>query len=64
MAVAVSSDGTVSATVPANGASDAAGNLNTASTSTDNTVDYDTAAPTTSSLSVVPTALRLVGAIA
>ena len=34
-------DGTVIATVPAGGATDAAGNTNTASTSTDNTVTYD-----------------------
>ncbi len=34
-------DGTVIATVPAAGATDAAGNTNTASTSTDNTVTYD-----------------------
>ncbi|HEX2766115.1 MAG TPA: Ig-like domain-containing protein, partial [Candidatus Limnocylindria bacterium] len=38
-------DGTVIATVGANGASDAAGNLNLASTSTDNTVTYDTTPP-------------------
>jgi parallel beta-helix repeat protein len=39
-------DGTVSATIPAGVAQDAAGNANTASTSTDNTVTFDTTAPT------------------
>ena len=34
--------GTVTATIAAGGAADAAGNTNTASTSTDNTVTYDT----------------------
>jgi predicted heme/steroid binding protein len=38
----MASDGTVTATVPAAKAADAAGNANTASTSTDNTVTYDT----------------------
>ena len=38
-------DGTVIATVPAGGATDAAGNTNTASTTTDNTVTYDATAP-------------------
>ena len=37
-------DGTVIANVPAGGATDAAGNTNTASTSTDNTVTYDATA--------------------
>src|SRR5207249_6905258 len=41
----MTSDGTVIATVPANGANDAAGNLNTASASTDNTVTRDATAP-------------------
>ena len=41
----MTSDGTVIATVPAGGAADAAGNTNTASTSTDNTVTYDTVQP-------------------
>jgi len=41
----MTSDGTVIATVPANGANDATGNLNFASSSTDNTVTYDTAGP-------------------
>lgn len=47
-AVAVSgmtSDGTVIATIAAGKAHDAAGNSNAASTSTDNTVTYDTTAP-------------------
>ena len=46
--VEVSGDraGTVVAAVPAGGAVDAAGNANAASTSTDNTVTYDAAAPT------------------
>jgi len=38
--------GTVTASIPANGVRDSAGNDNTASTSTDNTVTYDIAAPT------------------
>ena len=38
--------GTVIATIPASAATDAAGNNNTASTSTDNTVTYDGTAPT------------------
>jgi predicted outer membrane repeat protein len=37
----LSSNGTVTATIPAGGATDAAGNGNDASTSTDNTVTYD-----------------------
>ena len=41
----ISSDGTVTADVHANGAEDAAGNGNTASTSTDNTVTFDTTKP-------------------
>ena len=41
-----SPDGLVVATIPAGGPSDAAGNSNTASTSTDNMVTYDTTAPT------------------
>jgi hypothetical protein len=41
----MTSSGTVIATIPANGANDAAGNGNAASTSTDNTVTYDAAAP-------------------
>ena len=39
-------DGTVIATMAAGVAHDAAGNPNTASTSTDNTVTYDITAPT------------------
>ena len=38
--------GTVQASIPAGAAQDTAGNLNQASTSTDNTVTYDTTAPT------------------
>jgi hypothetical protein len=44
-------NGTITATVPASAAQDAAGNNNSASTSTDNTVTLDTTAPTGSSLS-------------
>src|SRR5205823_7111817 len=40
--------GTVIATIPAGGATDAAGNGNTASTSTDNTVTVDPSPPVTS----------------
>src|SRR3989442_564141 len=39
-------DGTVTATIPAGMATDGAGNGNTASTSTDNTVTFDSSAPT------------------
>ena len=46
VAVAGMTDGTVSLSVPAGGAADAAGNANTASTSTDNSVLYDVTAPT------------------
>src|SRR5204863_476778 len=46
VAVAGMTDGTVIATIPAGGVSDPAGNANAASTSTDNTVTYDTTAPT------------------
>ena len=46
----MTSDGTVIATVPAGGATDAAGNPNTASTSTDNTVTRDATFPTVSSI--------------
>src|SRR5205085_2816613 len=42
----MTSDGTVIASVPARKAPDAAGNANSASTSTDNTVTYDTTGPT------------------
>ena len=41
----MANDGTVTASIAANRASDAVGNSNTASTSTDNTVFYDTVAP-------------------
>jgi hypothetical protein len=44
--VTATTDGTVIATVPSNVASDAAGNGNDASTSTDNSVTYDATAPT------------------
>jgi len=43
---AVSSDGTVVASVPASAAVDVAGNANSASTSTDNRVTYDATRPT------------------
>ncbi len=39
-------NGTVVASIPAGAAPDAAGNASTASTSTDNTVTFDTTAPT------------------
>jgi hypothetical protein len=39
-------DGTVTVAIPGGAAQDAAGNLNIASTSNDNTVTYDTLAPT------------------
>ena len=42
----MAADGTVILTVPAGGAQDATGNSNTASTSTDNVVTYDTTRPT------------------
>ena len=42
----MTTDGTVIATMPAGAANDAVGNANTASTSTDNTVTYNTTAPT------------------
>ena len=58
----MTSDGTVIATIAAgsnspstSGAQDAAGNGNTASTSTDNTVTYDTTGPVTSNTAVAPT---------
>src|SRR5204863_290973 len=47
----MTSDGTVIATVLAGGAADAAGNTNTASTSTDNNVLYDTTKPVSSATS-------------
>ena len=48
--VPVSADGTVIASVAANGAHDVAANGNTASTSTDNSVLFDTTAPTVLSI--------------
>src|SRR5439155_19801073 len=45
----MTSSGTVIATIAAGGASDAAGNTNTASTSTDNSVTFNTPAPTIAS---------------
>src|SRR5216117_1438080 len=42
----MTTDGTVLASIPAGVAQDAAGNLNTASTSTDNTVSFDATPPT------------------
>src|SRR5439155_11411580 len=47
-------NGTVTATVPAGGVSDPAGNTNNASTSTDNTVTYD-ATPPTAAVTYSPT---------
>src|SRR5205823_1541780 len=49
----MTSNGTVIATLAAGVAHDAAGNANTASTSTDNTVTYDTTAPTVVSINRV-----------
>jgi hypothetical protein len=46
----MTSDGTVIASIAAGGASDAAGNTNTASTSSDNTVTYDITAPSAPSI--------------
>ena len=46
----ITSDGTVTADVPADSAEDSAGNGNTASTSTDNTVTLDTEAPEVESI--------------
>ncbi len=46
VAVSGMTNGTVIATIAAGVANDAAGNANTASTSTDNTVTVDTTAPT------------------
>ncbi|MFC2078173.1 HYR domain-containing protein [Candidatus Bipolaricaulota bacterium] len=46
-------DGTVIATIPVDIAEDGAGNLNEASTSSDNEVLYDTTPPTLSSVSIV-----------
>ncbi len=45
VSVAVSGDGTVTATIPAGGVEDLAGNTNTVSTSTDNQVIFDGAKP-------------------
>ncbi|MDY6950287.1 MAG: choice-of-anchor D domain-containing protein [Thermodesulfobacteriota bacterium] len=45
VSVAVSGDGTVTATILADSVEDVAGNTNNASTSTDNTVTYDTTRP-------------------
>ena len=44
--VTATTNGTVTAAIPVNKAQDSAGNNNTASTSTDNTVTYDAAQPT------------------
>src|SRR5207244_3204497 len=44
----ITADGTLVATVPVGGASDAAGNTNAASTSADNSVLYDTVNPVSS----------------
>jgi hypothetical protein len=53
--VTPAANGTVIATIPAGGVTDAAGNTNAASTSTDNTVTYDTVAPTISAVAIAPT---------
>ena len=53
--VAVTSYGTVTASIPAGVATDLAGNNNTVSASTDNSVTYDTTAPTAPSVCVSPT---------
>ncbi len=45
VSVVVSSEGTVTATIPAGGVEDLAGNTNTISTSTDNSIVYDTTQP-------------------
>ena len=55
MTVPVTVDGTVIVSVGANKAIDAAGNANTASTSTDNTVLFDTTPPTVLSITRVET---------
>lgn len=49
----MTTNGTVIASIAANRATDVAGNPNTASTSTDNTVTYDAAPPTVSSINRV-----------
>ncbi|MFL5798727.1 MAG: hypothetical protein ACJ77A_12450, partial [Actinomycetota bacterium] len=46
----MTTSGSVIATIPAGGVSDPAGNTNNVSTSTDNTVSWDVAAPTTASV--------------
>lgn len=51
---AVEDDGTVIPTIPADVCQDAAGNGNAASTSTDNSVRYDTAAPAFSAITAAP----------
>src|SRR5207245_10082235 len=50
VAVSGMTDGTVTASVSAAAASDGAGNANTASTSIDNSVTYDTTPPTASAI--------------
>jgi hypothetical protein len=45
VSIVVSADGTVTPTIPAGGVEDVAGNTNTVSTSTDNTVTVDTVKP-------------------
>ncbi|WP_102126511.1 PxKF domain-containing protein [Deinococcus planocerae] len=57
----VTGSGTVSASVAANGATDATGNPNTASTSTDNTVTYDGTAPTITLTSPTEGAISTLG---
>mgnify|MGYP003757410163 CR=1 FL=1 len=51
---AVEDDGTVIPTIPADVCQDAAGNGNAASTSTDNSVRYDTAVPAFSAITAAP----------
>lgn len=46
ISIVVTDDGTVVATIPAGGVEDVAGNTNNASTSTENSVTYDTTDPT------------------
>ncbi len=55
VAVSMTGSGTVTASIAANAAHDAAGNGNTASTSTDNTVTYDVSGPDLSAPTVAAT---------
>ena len=56
-------DGTVTASIGAGKANDGAGNGNTGSTSTDNTVTYETSGPITSNVVVNPTPLNTAGTL-